>query len=107
MGRGSLVLAALPGDIGKVRPALIVQANAFPETNAIVVLPLTSDLDGPLGPRVDLVPGPDNGLRSMSRVMVDKIGIVRRSKIGPVIGRLNEAEMIVINRALALFLGVQ
>lgn len=107
MGRGSLVLAAMPGDIGKVRPSLVVQTDAYPETTAVVLLPLTSDLEGPLGPRIEISPGTDNGLRASSRVMIDKITIVRRSKIGPEIGRLTDAEMASINRAMAHFLGIE
>lgn len=106
MDRGSLILAALPGDIGEVRPALIVQTNAYPETSAVVLLPLTSDVEGPLGPRVEIAPSPDNGLRSPSRVMIDKIGIVRRAKLGLEIGRLSKEEMTRIDRALTLFLGI-
>ena len=106
MGRGSLILAALPGDIGKVRPALVVQTDAFPETSSLAVLPLTSDLDGALGPRIDIAPSLENGLRAPSRVMVDKIGIVRRIKIGAEIGRLTTAEMARIDQAMALFLGI-
>ncbi len=104
--RGSLILAALPGDIGKVRPALVVQANAYPDTSAVVLLPLTSDIDDPPGPRVDIAPSAVNGLRIPSRVMVDKIGIVRRVKIGVEIGRLSKEEMTKIDRALTLFLGI-
>ena len=106
MERGSLILAALPGEIGKVRPALVVQANAYPDTSAIVLLPLTSDIDDPPGPRVDITPSPSNGLRIPSRIMVDKIGIVRRAKVGIEIGRLSKDEMARVDRALTLFLGI-
>jgi mRNA interferase MazF len=104
--RGSLILAALPGDIGKVRPALVVQSGAYPDTSAVVLLPLTSDIEGPLGPRVEIAATSQNGLRSVSRVMIDKIGIVRRSKIGAHIGDLSKEDMTLIDRALTLFLGI-
>ena len=106
MDRGSLILAVLPGDIGKVRPVIVVQTNAYPNTSAIVVLPLTSDLDGIRGPRIDLAPSAENGLRSPSRVMVDKIGIVRRIKVGQTIGRLGKDDMVRVDQALTLFLGI-
>ncbi len=106
MERGSLILAALPGDIGKVRPALVVQSGAYPDTSSVVLLPLTSDIDGPAGPRVEIAATERNGLRSPSRIMVDKIGIVRRSKIGVEIGRLSEEDMTLVDRALTLFLGI-
>jgi mRNA-degrading endonuclease toxin of MazEF toxin-antitoxin module len=43
--RGDLVVVALPGDYGKPRPALIVQADLFNETHAsITIVPVTSTL---------------------------------------------------------------
>lgn len=106
MERGSLILAALPGDIGKIRPAVVVQANAYADTSAVVLLPLTSDIEGPSGPRVDIAPSSENGLRIPSRIMVDKVGIVRRMKIGVQIGRLSKEDMTRVDRALTLFLGI-
>ena len=38
--------------------------------------------------------------------MLDKPMTVKRDKIGSVFGRLDEPEMIRVNRALALFLGL-
>jgi mRNA interferase MazF len=48
--RGDLVVVALPGDYGKPRPALIVQADLFNETHvSVTVVPVTSTLvDAPL-----------------------------------------------------------
>lgn len=86
---------------------LVVQTNAYPDTSALAVLPLTSDLDGAPGPRIDVEPSVDNGLRSPSRVMVDKIGIVRRTKIGQTIGRLSETDMNRVDQSLTLFLGIR
>jgi mRNA interferase MazF len=48
--RGDIVVVALPGDYGRPRPALIVQADLFNETHAsVTVVPVTSTLvDAPL-----------------------------------------------------------
>lgn len=105
MGRGSIVVAALPGDYGKPRPALIIQSDTYEGTISVVVLPMTSDLSGPLGPRVDVQPSPETGLRIASRIMVDKPGLIARSKLGPPIGRLTDDDMAIVNRNVALFLG--
>lgn len=106
MKRGYVVSVAMQGDMGKPRPALIIQADAFPETATVTILPLTSELvDAPLL-RIGLSPNQDNGLRQSSQVMVDKAVTIKREKIGQYIGRLAPAEILQVERALALFLGI-
>jgi mRNA interferase MazF len=80
--RGDLVVVALPGDYGKPRPALIVQADLFNETHAsVTVVPVTSTLvDAPLF-RLTVEPSPGNGLRSPSQLMVDKVTTVSRARV--------------------------
>jgi mRNA interferase MazF len=104
--RGDLVTVALQGDQGKPRPALVVQADSFAELSSITVLPITGTLvEAPLL-RVPLEPNQQNGLAKPSQVMVDKPQTPARSKLGPVIGRLDDATMVTVNRALAVFLGL-
>jgi len=45
-------------------------------------------------------------LRVPSQIAVDRPQTVRRSKIGPVIGRLDHDSMLAVHRALAVFLGL-
>lgn len=93
------------GDYGKPRPALIVQSDAYAEHPSITVLPLTSELhDMPLL-RVTVEPGEATGLRLRSQVMVDKATTIARVKAGSRIGRLDEATLVNVSRALATFLG--
>lgn len=90
---------------GKPRPGLIVQADAFDGTDSVVVCLITSDtLDSPLL-RIPLR-GPDTGLERESRVMIEKLTAVGRNQIGQVIGRADDATMLEIDRALAVFLGL-
>ena len=105
--RGDLVLLVLPGDYGKPRPALIVQADLFNETHAsVTVVPVTSTLvDAPLF-RLAVEPSPGNGLRSLSQLMVDKITTVSRARIAQTIGRLEDDLMLRVSRALALWVGI-
>jgi mRNA interferase MazF len=104
--RGDLVTIALQGAQGKPRPALVVQADHFAELASVTVLPITSTLlDAPLL-RVAIEPNPKNGLVQRSQVMVDKPQTPPRSKVGAVIGRIDDATMVAVNRALALFLGL-
>jgi mRNA interferase MazF len=50
--------------------------------------------------------GAATGLENVSQVMVDKIVCLRRSKCGRVIGRLDDAALIVLNRMLSTVLGL-
>ncbi len=97
---------ALQGDVGKRRPALVIQADLYAKTSAVTVLPVTSTLlDAPLL-RIGAGPAGGTGLMRPSQVMVDKPQTVRRDKVGPVIGRLDDAALLQVSRALALFLGL-
>lgn len=108
MKRGDVVTAVSPGDYGKPRPALVVQSDLFNETHAsVVVCPITSHLrPAPLF-RVQLSPSKSNGLRETSQVMVDKIVAVKREKIRQTVGRIRDAELALVERALRLWLGLE
>jgi mRNA interferase MazF len=104
--RGDLVTIAMPGDYGKPRPALVVQADAFQALPSVTVLRLTSDLhDFPLF-RVTIEPRRSNGLQRRSQVMIDKAAAVSRGRIGQRIGRLDAGTMRAVDAALAGFLGL-
>ena len=106
MTQGDLVTVALQGEQGKPRPALIVQADYFPGLTSVTVLPVTGTLvDAPLL-RIGIQPTSANGLAKPSQVMVDKPQTPSRGKLGPVFGRLDDATMVAVNRALAVFLGL-
>lgn len=106
MKRGDLVTIAVSGDYGKPRPALVVQDDAFGMLGSVTVLRLTSELhDWPVF-RVSVKPTHGNGLKVASQVMVDKAVSVPRERVGKVIGRLDEATMRNVDRALATFLGL-
>lgn len=104
--RGDLVTIALQGDAGKPRPALIVQSDLFDLHLSVVVVPLTSELrEAPLF-RLRLQPDDRSGLHEPSELMIDKPQTVRRDRVGPVFGTLSGEQMVEVNRALALFLGL-
>ncbi|MFZ4704074.1 MAG: type II toxin-antitoxin system PemK/MazF family toxin [Candidatus Methylumidiphilus sp.] len=105
MRRGDLVTVALQGDLGKPRPALVIQSDLFDAHPSVAILPLTIELrDTPLF-RILAKPDELNGLQKPSQVMVDKPQSVAREKIGAVFGHLDDETMLAINRALAVFLG--
>ena len=96
----------LPGELGKPRPAVIVQAEMLAGTGLVMLVPLSSTLvDAPLI-RPLLEPTPANGLREPSQAMVDVIMSVRRDRVGARIGRLEEEAMLAVTRSLAVFLGI-
>ena len=107
MRRGDLVTVALPGHFGKPRPAVVVQSDLFAGHATVTVLPVTSTVTPPAPLfRLSIEPSPENGLLAPSCVMVDKTMSVRAGKLGSTIGRLDDADMIRIDRAIALFLGI-
>ena len=105
MKRGDLVMIAISGDYGKPRPALIVQADAFAVLPSVTVLQLTSEIHDEHLVRITVQPSDRNGLRKSSQVMIDRAMTVPRTKVGPIFGRLEEAGMLAVSRALAGFLG--
>lgn len=106
MQRGDFVTVALQGDFGKPRPALVIQSDLFALHASVVVLPVTSvELAAPLF-RIGVEPDEANGLQRRSQVMVDKVQSVPRDRLGPAFGRLDDATLVAVNRALALYLGL-
>jgi mRNA interferase MazF len=47
-----------------------------------------------------------NGLSSASRLMVDKVTTVPKARLGKRIGKLNDEDVLRLNRALTVFLGL-
>lgn len=105
MKRGDIVTVSLPGDYGKPRPALIIQSDFFDVHPSVTVLPITSELrEAPLF-RITVNPNKENGLYKISQVMIDKSHTIQREKLKERFGKLDDASMLAINRALAVFLG--
>ena len=102
--RGDVVKVALSGDYGKPRPALVVQADVFDAIPSVTILPLTSQLIDATLIRISIPPTSVNGLRVASQVMIDKAITVPRSRVGGVIGRLDEEALGTVGAALRRFL---
>lgn len=106
MRRGDLVTVAAPGDYGKPRPALIIQSDLFDDVPSVTLCLVTSTLrETPLF-RITVDPSPENGLQRISQIQVDKVTTVARERVGGVIGRLDDAAMLKVNRSLAVFIGI-
>lgn len=106
MKRGDLLTVALQGDYGKPRPALIVQSDLFNKHPSMAILPVTSEIrDAPLV-RFTVEPSKNNGLIKTSQIMIDKIQAVPKDKLNKPFGKITDAELLEIERLLALFLGI-
>jgi mRNA interferase MazF len=94
------------GYAGKPGPVVIVQDDRFDATAAVTVCGFTTDrTDAPLF-RLPIDPATENGLAEPSRLMVDKITTVARTNLGRCIGRLAAADMLRLDRAIVVFLGL-
>lgn len=107
MRRGDIWTVAGGGDYaGKPRPVVIIQDDHFDSTASITICAFTSDeTEAPLF-RLPVAPSARNRLLAVSRLMVDKITTVPKSKIGRQIGRLDDEDMLRLNRALLVFFGL-
>ena len=111
MKRGEVWTVSGTGTAGKPRPAVIVPAvivqdDRFDATASLSVCVFTADeTEAPLF-RLAITPNERNGLRSVSRLMVDKLTIVSKARIGERIGRLDDEDMVRLNRAMVVFLGL-
>ena len=107
MRRGEIwTVAGGPDYVGKPRPAVILQDDAFDATASMTICPFTTHaIDAPLM-RLPIGPSEQNGLRAPSQLMVDKITTVPRARLGQRLGRLDDADMARLNRAAVVFLGI-
>jgi mRNA interferase MazF len=105
--RGEIwTVASGRGYAEKPRPVVILQDDRFDMTGSITICPFTTDpADAPLF-RLPIAPNPNNGLRTLSRLMVDKITTVPKPRIGSHIGRLADEDIVRLNRAVLVFLGI-
>ncbi len=107
MKRGEIWTVSGGGDYtGKPRPAVIVQDDRFDATASITICAFTTDpTEAPLF-RILVDPSEENGLRSASRLMVDKLTTVSKGKMGSQLGRLDDEDMVRLNRAILVLLGM-
>src|SRR5690348_1881458 len=101
MRRGDIWTVAGGRDYaGKPRPVVIVQDDSFDATDSITVCAFTTDeTDAPLM-RLLVDPNDRNCLRAVCRLMVDKITTVPKSKLGSQVGRLDDEDILRLNRAI-------
>lgn len=105
MKRGEIWTVSGAGYAGKPRPAVIVQDDRFDATASVTICAFTSDeTEAPLF-RLLVSPSANNGLSRPSRLMVDKLTTIARDKLGQRTGRLDNEDMVRLDRAILVFLG--
>ena len=107
MRRGDIWIVAGGKDYaGKPRPVVIVQDDSFDATALITICAFTTDAtDAPLF-RLAVQPNERNGLRAACRLMVDKISNVPKTKVSARVGRLDDEDILRLNQAVLVFLGL-
>ena len=107
MKRGEIWTVAGGKDYaGKPRPAVVLQDDRFDKTDSVTICAFTTDpTDAPLF-RLLVEPTESNGLRAPCRLMVDKITTVPKARAGTRVGRLADEDMVRLNRAVLVFLGI-
>jgi mRNA interferase MazF len=107
MKRGEVWTVSAGGPYaGKPRPAVIVQEDRFEATNSVTLCVFTTDpTEAPLL-RMLVEPTDRNGLSIASRLMIDKITTVPKARLGKRIGKLRNEDIVRLNRALTVFLGL-
>jgi mRNA interferase MazF len=75
-------------------------------TAAITVCAFTTNVtDAPLF-RLRVEPDEQNGLNEASSLMVDKLTTVPKKRIGRRLGRIGDDDIVRLNRAILVFLGI-
>ena len=106
MKRGEVWTVSGAGYAAKPRPAVIVRDDRFDATASVIVCVFTTDeTEAPLF-RLAVTPSDRNGLRSVSRLMVDILSTVSKQRLGERIGCLDDEDIVRFNRAMLVFLGL-
>ena len=107
MKRGEIWTAAGGAEYaGKPRPVAIIQDDRFSGGQSVTICSLTTNQVGGENVRLLVDPTAENGLLHASRLMIDKVTTIPRSKLGRRIGRLGDADTDRLNNAIILFLGL-
>jgi mRNA interferase MazF len=107
MRRGDIwTVAGGKGYAGKPRPVVIVRDDSFDATDSITICAFTTDeTEAPLF-RLLVEPNEHNGLLATCRLMVDKITTVPKAKVGARVGRLDDEDILRLNQAALVLLGL-
>jgi len=104
--RGDVVVVSIPGEYGKPRPAIVVQSDMLSDrSEGVIVCPTTTNMLAVEWVRPTLRGNAENGLRTDSQVMADKVQTVHIRRVGRRIGRVSDDDLRRIDISLQLVLG--
>jgi len=107
MRRGDIwTVAGGRGYDGQPRPVVILQDDRFDATDSITVCAFTTDETAAPLFRLTVEANERNGLRGDCRLMADKITTVPKAKVGTRVGRLDDGDILRLNQAVLVFLGL-
>ncbi|RMD61992.1 MAG: type II toxin-antitoxin system PemK/MazF family toxin [Alphaproteobacteria bacterium] len=109
MRRGDVWTVSGTGYAGKPRPAVpavIVQDDRFDATASVTLCAFTTDETEAALIRLPVISNERNGVQTVSRLMIDKITTVSKTRLGRRLGRLDDADIVRLNRAILVFLGL-
>ncbi|MFN3635334.1 MAG: type II toxin-antitoxin system PemK/MazF family toxin [Rhizobium rhizophilum] len=107
LARGDIVIAIFPGELGKPRPAVVLQRDELVGLfSTILACPMTTHLIDAPTLRPIIVPNPENGLQEVSQIMVEKLSPLKRDVIRQRIGRLSTDELKRLETALIHITGL-
>jgi len=105
MNRGDIVICTLHKDLGKARPAIVIQSDLFNAThNTTVVCPLTTHLVDASLFRLSLEPSKQHGVLQASQIMIDKMSAIKKERIKNTVGKLTKSELETLNHAIKMWL---
>ena len=91
---------------GKPRPVVIVQDDSFDATGSITICPFTTDETDASLFHWAIEPNQLHSLHAAPRMMVDKTTTAPTAKLGSRIGRLDDEDILRLNYAMLVFLGM-
>lgn len=87
----------------RTRPVVVIQDDRFDATASVTVVPFTTSQGEALLLQIPVQPSVRKCLAQYNHLMVDKVTTVPRANLVDLVGRLSDADVIRLNRAL-LFL---
>lgn len=107
MKRGEIwTVAGGEGYAGKPPPVVILQDDQFEATPSITFCQLTTNETEAALFRLPIDPDKGNGLQRQSRIAIDRIMTTPNEKLGKRIGQLSDQDMLRVDRAIVVFLGL-
>jgi len=109
--RGEVYLVTFDPTVGseiqRTRPALIIQNDIANRHSPItIVAAITSQFEEPLYPTEVLITPPEGGLTTASVALLNQLRSIDRRRLVRRLGRVTEATMERVNRAMQLSLGL-